>query len=63
MLAVVASTLLITRQMSANPKTNKKKTTNPIKYHHQYLADRDILSAHPLRMHGAKMPVTYGYTA
>jgi len=30
--------------MSANPKTNKKKTTNPTKYLHQYLADEDILS-------------------
>ena len=49
--------------MSANPKTNKKTTTNPTKYLHQYLEDWDILSAHPLRMHGANMPVPYGYTA
>ncbi len=63
MSAVVASTLLTTRQMSPNPKTNKKPTTNPIKYLHQYLTDWDILSAHPLRMHGEKMPVRYGYTA
>ena len=47
MLAVVASTLLIAHQMSPNPKTNKKTTTNPIKYLHQYLADWDFLSAHP----------------
>ena len=45
LLAVVASTLLIARQMSVNPKTNKKTTTNPIKYLHQYLADREILTA------------------
>jgi hypothetical protein len=50
-------------QMSANPKANKKTTTNPTKYLHQYLADEDILSTHPLRMHGVKMPVLYGYTA
>jgi hypothetical protein len=49
--------------MSPKPKTNKKPTTNPIKYLHQYLADWDILSAHPLRMHGAKMHVPHGYTA
>ena len=39
MLAEVASTLQIARQMSANPKINKKPTTKPIKYLHQYLAD------------------------
>jgi hypothetical protein len=49
--------------MSTNPKTNKKPTTNPTKYLHQYLEDEDISSTHPLRMHGAKMPVPYGYTA
>jgi hypothetical protein len=49
--------------MSANTKTNKKPTTNPTKYLHQYSADWDILSAHPLRMHGAKMSVPYGDTA
>jgi hypothetical protein len=49
--------------MSANPKTNKKPTTNPTKYLHQYLADEDIFSTHPLRMHDAKMPVPYGYSA
>jgi hypothetical protein len=48
--------------MSTNPKTNKKPTTNPTKYLHQFLADQDILSAHLLRMHGAKMPVLCGYT-
>ena len=63
MLAIVASTLLIARQMSANPKTNKKPTTNFTKYLNQFLADRETLSAHPLRMHGAKMSVPYGYTA
>ena len=26
--------------MSANPKANKKPTTNPTKYLHQYLADK-----------------------
>ena len=49
--------------MSANPKTDKTPTTNPTKYLHQYLEDDDILSTHPLRMHGAKMPVPYGYIA
>ena len=54
--------LAIARQMSANPKTNKKPITNPTKYLNQYLVDEDILSTHPLRMHGAKIPVPYGYT-
>jgi hypothetical protein len=49
--------------MSADPKTNKKTTTNPTNYLHQYLADEDILSTHPFCMHGAKMPVPYVYTA
>jgi hypothetical protein len=48
--------------MSTNPKTNKKPTTNPTKYLHQFLADQDILSAHLLCKHGAKMPVPCGYT-
>ena len=55
--------LVIALQMSADPKTHKKPTTNPTNYLHQYLADEDILSTHPLRMHNAKMPVPYGYTA
>jgi hypothetical protein len=34
--------------MFNNLKTNKKTTTNPTKYLHQFLADQEILSAHPL---------------
>ena len=45
------------------PQNQQKPTTNPTKYLHQYLADWDILSAHPFLMHDAKMPVPYGYTA
>ena len=40
--------LVIALQMSADPKTHKKPTTNPTNYLHQYLADEDILSTHPL---------------
>ncbi len=45
------------------PQNQQKPNHCPTKYLHQYLAEWDILSIHPLRIHGRKMPVPYGYTA
>jgi len=35
-------------------------TTDPTKYLRQYLADEDIWSHHPLRMHGGQSSMPYG---
>ncbi len=51
-----------TQHDSAKPKSNHKPTTYPTKYLHQYLADEDILSIHPLHMYGGQTPVLYGVT-
>ncbi len=47
---------------SANAKSNQKPITYPTKYLHQYWADEDGSSHHPLRMYGGQTLVLYGCT-
>jgi hypothetical protein len=51
-----------TRHNSANPKPDQKPITYLTKYLHQYLADEDVSSHHPLRMYGGQTLVLYGCT-
>jgi len=51
-----------THHKSAKPKSGHMPTTDPTEYLRQYSADEDILSHHPLRMHGGQSPVSYGCT-
>jgi len=44
------------------PKNQQKPNHWPTRCLHQYLAECDVWSTHPLRTHRMKMPVPYGYT-
>ncbi len=45
------------------PQNQQKPNHCPTKYLHQYLAKWDVWSTHPMRIHGRKKPVSYGYAA
>jgi len=51
-----------THHKSAKPKSDHTPATDPTEYLRQYSVDEEILSHHPLRMHGGQLPVPYGCT-